>query len=383
MRGVIRKAVKVNSLVWVLILSLFLFMIYVTFAIPVDAITRGELDELESELNAAEKSIITLDEELVEQRLLINNQTGEITSLQNILRETRAIENKNWNDTSTIIQKEKDVVTSQDLLEQYRERLFEILREKSDFIKLVKTLNLSITGTIIDTPPNYSNFYKKIGIELDNTIITMIKNDANPPLTYKNLITLDSSNTDVSGKFVTDDNGYFHRAEPPMTNSWRYYDFDAELRIFVDPPKGMGDKIRMITIQQNFDTYFDPIDMTVHDEFEIITGNMTETLGNQTRIVTFEIRNQTESFGTVLFHDRFVDKKCQNAVINADKIDILLADTINLMRNDCDRSHTSFEEREVIYKNTTDIDLSTSPNWLFQQEMKRISEFCIFKFRAC
>ncbi len=76
-------------------------------------------------------------------------------------------------------------------------------------------------------------------------------------------------------------------------------------------------------------------------------------------------------------------EKCSQAKINADNWLFLLPDTIHLMRNGCDRDYTQFEEREVITPNSTDYSPADSPEWNILQEAKRISEFCIFKYKAC
>ncbi len=76
-------------------------------------------------------------------------------------------------------------------------------------------------------------------------------------------------------------------------------------------------------------------------------------------------------------------EKCSQAKINADNWLFLLPDTIHLMRNGCDRDYTQFEEREIITPNSTAYSPADSPEWNILQEAKRISEFCIFKYKAC
>jgi hypothetical protein len=79
----------------------------------------------------------------------------------------------------------------------------------------------------------------------------------------------------------------------------------------------MMDRMKMIYIQPNFDTYIVREDKTIDDKFEIITGNRTLTSGDKTKLVNFDVRNQTSNFATVLYHDRYIDK-CSQAKINAD-----------------------------------------------------------------
>ena len=126
----------------------------------------------------------------------------------------------------------------------------------------------------------------------------------------KALRSLDSSNKDVSGHFIEID-GDMRRELPKLAESWRWYDNDDSIRIIVDPPNGMADKIKMITLTNNMDVYFTNDDM--------VLSNYTMTY------------NQ----------DRFVEN-CRTAVINAEKWQSLLPDTIHYLRSGC--TITAFDE---------------------------------------
>jgi hypothetical protein len=89
--------------------------------------------------------------------------------------------------------------------------------------------------------------------------------------TYKQLIQLDNSNS-ISGKFITDSDGFFHRGDEVVQNSYKFYWNDSQIRIIVDPPGSMMDRMKMIYIQPNFDTYIVREDKTIDDKFEIIKG---------------------------------------------------------------------------------------------------------------
>jgi hypothetical protein len=271
----------------------------------------------------------------------------------------------------------QNAVTVYDIL---RGELKEILTLQSDQVKIIKSLNLATLT--LDKSDSFSHLETRIGVSLSKTCETMVRNGFTTTCpTYKQLIQLDNSNP-ISGKFITDDDGFFHRGPEQTVNSYRFYWNDSQLRIIVDPPGSMMDRMKMIYIQPNFDVYTVRNDMTVQDSFEIIQGNRTLSYGNQTKLIEFDVRNQTSEFATVLFHDRYIEK-CKTATINADVWPFLLPDSIHLMRNQCDRDYTAFEERQVITPNSTDYSPADSPEWNILQEAKRISEFCIFKYKAC
>jgi len=191
-----------------------------------------------------------------------------------------------------------------------------------------------------------------IGITLSNSCITLLQNNFSTTCpTYEELKALDSSNTKVSGKFETID-GWHQRTSSDYKNSWRYYDDDPRIRIFVDPPKGMNDKIDMIEIQPNFDTYLLAKD-----------NNIT----NNTRTV---------------YHDRYIDN-CKNAIINAEKWKLLLADTIYFMRNNCNDNFTLFNHIETIYVEYVDHDISTSRKYIHEKWLEEVKTYCIFKYASC
>lgn len=194
-----------------------------------------------------------------------------------------------------------------------------------------------------------------VGVTLSKTCLTLISIDG--PITcptYEDLLQLDNSNHQWSGEFaVNEDTGIFERHEPKLTNSWRLYDHTDDWLIIVDPPRGMHERIKLITIESNFDTYTDKADQTVV---------------NYTRVI---------------YHDRFVDGGCHSATINADKWKILLADTIHYMRQGCLSEHTSYNHTEYIPIQLTKHDISTSQKWKHQELLDYVSEHCIFKFKSC
>ncbi len=193
-----------------------------------------------------------------------------------------------------------------------------------------------------------------VGLVLSKTCLTMIHaNITSTCPTYEDLIELDNSDQNWSGSFIYDERGNLYRSNPNLENSWRLYDHDNEWRVFVDPPQGMHDRIKIITLQPNFDTYFHRSDA------------------------------QVENYTRVVYHDRYVDTKCWQSTVNADKWTELVADTIFFMREDCDPEKTSYVTKELIPIELMEHDISTSQKWIDEKRLEYIKEFCIFKFRAC
>jgi hypothetical protein len=379
MRGVIRKAMNIDSIFWIIALGAIALTLYGIFGLPnVDAVSQTEFNDIKAQELAANNELVLLKVQREDQQKLINIQGGIISDLQKGLEQYEG--KSDWESLRLKGEVQNSVQNAVTVYDILRGELGEILTLQSDQVKIIKSLNLATLT--LDKSDSFSHLETRIGVSLSKTCETMVRNGFTTTCpTYKQLIQLDNSNP-ISGKFITDDDGFFHRGEEQTPNSYRYYWNDSIIRIIVDPPGSMMDRMKMIYIQPNFDDYTVRADMTIHDEFEIITGNRTLSYGNQTRLVEFDVRNQTSEFGIVVYHDRYIEK-CSQAKINADNWLFLLPDTIHLMRNGCDRDYTAFEEREVITPNSTDYSPADSPEWNILQEAKRISEFCIFKYKAC
>ena len=379
MRGIIRKSFKIDTWFWIIALASFVMVLYVTFGLPnVDAISRADFEELKDQKAIAVQEIKDIDDKIQDKKDDIESQEISIKDMRDELRKFEA--GADWESIKQKLGLEDEINDAARILSEYKSGLDDLFNEKNDLVKILDSLSDRIDNAELDRPTDLSHLDTKIGIALSKSCETMIKNnfETNCP-TYKQLVQLDSSDTDISGKFTTTD-GFFHRGDEIVKNSYKFYWNDKQIRIFVDPPGDMTERIKMIYIQPNFDTYTVAGDMTIHDEFRIINDNRTETIGNKTRLIEFENRTQTEFFGTVLYHDRYIDK-CKTATINANNWKFLIGDTIHLMRNECDRGFTAFEEREVILPEYSKIDITTSPNWIYQQWLKHTEEFCIFKYK--
>lgn len=358
--GIKRKLINLNTWFYIIVLTGIVFMLWVTFSLPnANGITRAEWDSLENSLEQYETQLSDIRTTIDNKRTIISNQEVKVESMIDTLRNMKQNSGGTWDEQLAIIDYEKDIKNEENTLRTEKDNLLELLSTESEYIREVERLEEELQYAEIDPQPSLNHLNKKIGIVLSKTCLTMIQNniDSTCP-TYKDLITLDSSITEISGKFTTDENGFFHRSEPLQKNSWRLYDFDEEIRIFVDPPQGMAERIRTITLHPNFDTY-------------LITNDLSEgsfgSEGNYTRIV---------------YHDRYIDN-CKQATVNADKWQLLLADTIHYMRADCNPDHTSYQEREILNATKSEYNPESSPNWNYFQWLEEVSNFCIFKYRQC
>ena len=187
-------------------------------------------------------------------------------------------------------------------LKDSRSLIHLLISQRSDEIKAVKLAAVQIE---IIEPEIITDQTRLIGIDLSKSC-EISENCLN----YSDLIHLDSSNIEVSGKFVWV-NSDTRRDTPPFQDSWRWYDQDSQLRVIVDPPNGMSERIKMVTITNELPVFFMGNDMN---------------LDNNTRT----------------YHEgRYVDK-CDNALIGAGNSTLLL-DTIQYLRTNC---------TETTYNNT-------------------------------
>ena len=315
-----------------------------------------------------------LDELRLEIDEKINDAKKTIEEKEMILKDLKKASDGTWTELLEIRDAEDELKDANDVLSGLRDDLFMMLREKSDILKIIRE---TPPPQKKDTTDYYPELTSKLGVILSNSCITMIKNgfDTTCP-SYHDLIILDSSNTDWSGKFTTDENtGFFHRGEPLQKNSWRLYDFENSTRIFIDPPSGMSTKVKLITLVPNFDNYSLAGDMFLNNEFDFLNDTKTVTSGNNTKEIPFNWQNQTQESGRVVYHDRYV-KNCNSAVIDSKDWHALLVDTINYLRNDCDPEFTEYKEREFIPINNTKIDITTSPNYQYDKWLKNAMNLC-------
>ena len=186
---------------------------------------------------------------------------------------------------------------------------------------------------------------KLIGVKLSQNCITLAKLNSNTCPTYEDLLTLDSSNKEISGDFSMYDD-YFHREPSKFTNSHQFYDTEDTIRIIVDPHQEISSRIKMITIEPNIGYYTDAYDRKLDDGLRTLSK------------------------------DRIIDN-CYNATISADNWRMLLPDTIFTFRNGCTSADITDQIKFTMPH--TVIDKSTSPNVQYQEWLKETKNACTAK----
>lgn len=186
---------------------------------------------------------------------------------------------------------------------------------------------------------------KLVGLVLAKSCTVLIKNNfpTNCP-TYEDLAVLDSSNTLVSGSFVYDDDGFYHREEPKYQNSWNWYKHDDEIRLIVDPSGGLEDRIPTIIITNNLGIYTTPEDRKIGDD---------------------NVRQYREG--------RYIEN-CWTASVSDQLWGSVLTDTVNMLRTGCTETTYNEIKREAL--ETTEIDITTSPFWQYTQWLNETKNNC-------
>jgi len=172
---------------------------------------------------------------------------------------------------------------------------------------------------------------RTVGINLSKTCIAQIKNNFTTSCPdYRILLDLGLDTSKFqTGKFGWND-GYYHRGQPLIKNDYTMYISDKGHNIIIDPSGPLIPRIKMITIQDNFEIYL------LDSDFKKV---------NDTRIV---------------HKDRYVDS-CKDAVINSRTWIDTIADTIYFLKTGC--HGTLLNTIDVIHDNKTKTDISTSSKW--------------------
>jgi hypothetical protein len=320
--------------------SLLIAVLLLAFVVPlnnadalVDTITRIDINNLETRINNLDEEIILKETPINTQKDLIKDKEIITNDIKQDLRELKNSSDGTWADLLEIQAVELLLSNAEDLLNDTKDQLLVLLNEKSDLIKLEDTLReqllLDRTNLRIQNKYDHSQLTKLIGIDLASSCT-----EGCP--TYAELFQLDSSDQSISGSIV---NG--ERLPPDLQESWRWYDTDNEIRIIVNPPNGMAERIKMITIQPNLGAF-----VTVDDRK--LDGN---------------VRTWHE--------DVYIDH-CNDAVISGDNWKFSLPHTIFSMRLGCPSVLGEFSE--VLPK--SEIDITTSPNYQYSLWLAEAKENC-------
>lgn len=373
----------VDYLIWGCVIIIIAIIILSWQAAYAD---RETVNNIESQIRQLNANITNYDGMILEKKSLLGQYQKEIISAKENFKQVKKSEGKSWDFLPSIKAAQDLVDTSVQNEKDTRIQYLKLLKEKSDAIKAVKLLEKQLVKEEKKLKVISFTGKKIIQIQLSGKCINMIKAGLNTTCpSYKDLRFLDTSRQEISGKFV--DDGFYHRSNPPFVNSWRYYDHDPVQRVIVDPPGDMANRFPLIKIESNFDTYLQTESKVLKQNYEILNLTKKEDAwgrsANYTGIKFVQVPVYANSGDMILFHDRFVDVGCKNAIINSDKGMALLLDTISFMQNRCDVSATNFTNSEIITKNYTTHDISTSQKWKDEQRLKWIIQNCLTKYQAC
>lgn len=174
-----------------------------------------------------------------------------------------------------------------------------------------------------------------IGITISKQCKTMLINNYStncPSIESLVALNLDTSNRLISGDFGFKD-GLYQRLPTKYETSVGIYTFDQTFRIFIDPPGDIAKKVKMITIENNLDTYLTSAQMKKIDDQRVISKY------------------------------RFVNGGCSESTIGGNTWLETLADTVEYLRHNCDEQFTNFKSIYTIDDPITYTDISTSQKY--------------------
>ena len=302
-------------------------------------LSKIDIEKIDNDIDKSKQKIKELDKDIEDQVILISQKEKLVDQKKEELRETKRQLDTSWTAYQNVSSAEQDLVSAENVVRDEKDELQRLIKARSlyyDFIRENEIKLIIPPEPIKIENPDLSGLTRLVGVELSSSCLLV---SACP--TYFDLSLLDSSNQDVSGKIL--ESLDYRRGPAQLKESWRWYDTTDNPRVIVDPPNGMGERIKMITIIPNFDHY-------------TLTHDMIE---NNTRVI---------------YQDRYIEH-CRKAVINADVWKELLPITLHDLRTDCIEK-SEFDERKLIPINKTEIDITTSPNWQYQQELAEIKERC-------
>ena len=191
-------------------------------------------------------------------------------------------------------------------------------------LKIIITLLLFTfaAGYFIGSSYGSDDFNIDYTITLSDTCIALLKINVTTCPSYDEILTLfpDQTNTDISGHFEYKF-GYYHRQPSDYKNQYEYYKyFPIKNLIWTDPPHDVKLNSRNIIIAAA------SFDYKLKHESINTTHNNTLTVGT----------------------NRYVDDKCNDAIITKDNWIFLLGDTVRYMQHDCDEEYTNFDEIKIV-----------------------------------
>jgi hypothetical protein len=173
MRGVIRKAMNIDSIFWIIALGAIALTLYGIFGLPnVDAVSQTEFNDIKAQELAANNELVLLKVQREDQQKLINIQGGIISDLQKGLEQYEG--KSDWESLRLKAEVQNSVQNAVTVYDILRGELKEILTLQSDQVKIIKSLNLATLT--LDKSDSFSHLETRIGVSLSKTCETMVRN---------------------------------------------------------------------------------------------------------------------------------------------------------------------------------------------------------------
>ena len=278
---------------------------------------KKELAEVNVKLAQLSTEMALVEEEIKVEMKLIEKQQEEINRNWNAPQVDKSMLREKWVEKNEIQQKHQKTSVQRDEIQ-------EKIKNKELLLEIQK------------------HGAKLVGIELSPNCVKLVKLGADTCPTYEDLLSLDTSNREMSGDFSFHE-GYFHREKSRYVDSWRFYDTEDVIRVIVDPHFELKQRIKMITLEPNMSFYALESDRYVKD------GNVT------------------------IHKDRFI-KDCTNATVNAEKYLEAIPDTIFTFRNGC--TETNFDETYTYSLPKSEVNLEESAAYQYMKWLERTMQKC-------
>ena len=330
-------------------LILVLFVLVFMYTLPeIQALTREDIDLMKVSIEDIRKELLILNADHI---IIEDDLIEEESNLKD--QKALAKNSKIWNDYAETVESREDLRVANDKVRETEKTLRDLESEKQSSINeiLSKENTMNQLQIQVDRAEDIiqenariekQGLTRVIGIDLSKTCKILLMNNYDTDCPTYNLLEQMDSSLPQSGEFDYID-GLYQRGKPLVHNDHRLYDYDEDFKIIVDPSPSLRQNIRMITIENNFDTYKTKIDN--------IKSNNTRTL----------------------HHDRYVES-CFSATINSAKWLPTLYDTIYYLRSGCDGS--TIETLETIVDEKTEIDITTSPSYQYRLWLEEAKERC-------
>lgn len=192
-------------------------------------------------------------------------------------------------------------------------------------------------------------YAENFGIILDNTCITLLKNNVTTDCpTYEDIITLfpDTSDRKITGDFGYN-HGLYQRLPTRLHDSFGYYQYRDSVVLFIDPPSEYRTHLNMIEIKANLQEYLLP----KHGSYNAANHSLTMGYG------------------------RFVDS-CRTAYIDSGQWTYLVGDSINYLNQNCAEDSTTFVSKITTQLTKVKHDITTSYKYKLEAWQKQSLERC-------